>query len=50
VAERVAELSFAGNLATMFAAVVAAGTLRFNRAVDALTVRTDGMRLAAAQL
>ncbi len=50
MAEGVAELSFVGNLATKCAAVAAAGTLRFNLAVDALIVRMDGMRLAAAQL
>jgi PmbA protein len=48
LAEPVAEITIASNLKTMFAAMVPANDLRFRRAVDAPTVRIDGMTLAGA--
>ena len=48
LAEPVAEITIAGNLKTMFSAMVPANDLRFRRAVDAPTVRIDGMMLAGA--
>jgi PmbA protein len=48
LAEPVAEITIAGNLKTMFAALVPASDLQFRRAVDAPTVRIDGMTLAGA--
>ena len=48
LAEPVAEITIAGNLKAMFAAMVPANDLRFRRAVDSPTVRIDGMTLAGA--
>jgi PmbA protein len=48
LAEPVAEITIASNLKTMFAALVPANDLRFRRAIDAPTVRIDGMTLAGA--
>ena len=48
LAEPVAEITIASNLKTMFAAMVPANDLRFRRAIDAPTVRIDGMTLAGA--
>jgi PmbA protein len=48
LAEPVAEVTIAGNLKSMFAAMVPANDLRFRRAVDAPTIRVDGMTLAGA--
>jgi PmbA protein len=48
LAEPVAEITIAGNLKAMFAALVPANDLRFRRAVDAPTIRIDGMTLAGA--
>ena len=48
LAEPVAEITIAGNLKTMFATLVPANDLRFRRAVDAPTIRIDGMTLAGA--
>ena len=48
LAEPVAEVTIAGTLKAMFAAMIPANDLRFRRAVDAPTVRVDGMTLAGA--
>jgi PmbA protein len=48
LAEPVAEVTIAGNLKSMFAAMIPANDLRFRRAVDAPTLRVDGMTLAGA--
>lgn len=48
VAEPVAEITVAGNLAEMFANLVAADDLVFRRGTDAPTVRVDGMTMAGA--
>jgi PmbA protein len=48
LAEPVAEVTIAGNLKSMFAAMIPAIDLRFRRAVDAPTLRVDGMTLAGA--
>jgi len=48
LAEPVAEITIAGNLIQMFAALTPANDLRFRRAVDSPTVRIDGMTLAGA--
>jgi PmbA protein len=46
LAEPVAEVTVAGNLIEMFAAMVAASDLRFRRGTDAPTVRIDGLTMA----
>ncbi len=46
LAEPVAEVTVAGNLVDMFAAMVPASDLRFRRGTDAPTVRIDGMTMA----
>ena len=46
LAEPVAEITIAGNLKTMFAAMVPANDLRFRRATESPTVRIDGMTMA----
>ncbi len=48
LAEPVAEITIAGNLIQIFAALTPANDLRFRRAVDSPTVRVDGMTLAGA--
>jgi PmbA protein len=48
LAEPVAEFTIAGNLLTMFAAMVPANDLIFKRGTDAPTIRIDGMTLAGA--
>ena len=48
LAEPVAELTIAGNLKDMFLHLTPASDLRFRRAVDAPTLRIDGMTLAGA--
>ena len=48
LAEPVAEITIAGNLKDMFLHLTPANDLRFRRAVDAPTVRVDGMTLAGA--
>jgi len=48
LAEPVAEITIAGNLLEMFAAMVPADDLRFRRGTDAPTVRVDGMTIAGA--
>jgi PmbA protein len=48
LAEPVAEITIAGNLVAMFAALVPANDLRFRRGTDAPTVRIDGMTMAGA--
>jgi PmbA protein len=48
LAEPVAEITIAGNLVDMFAAMVPANDLQFRRGTDAPTVRIDGMTLAGA--
>ena len=48
LAEPVAEITIAGNLKDMFMHLTPANDLRFRRAVDAPTVRVDGMTLAGA--
>jgi PmbA protein len=48
LAEPVAEITIAGNLKTMFAALIPANDLQFRRIVDAPTIRIDGMTLAGA--
>jgi len=48
LAEPVAEITIAGNLIDMFAAMIPANDLRFRRAVDSPTVRIDGMTMAGA--
>jgi PmbA protein len=46
LAEPVAEITVAGNLLDMYAALVPADDLRFRRGTDAPTVRVDGMVVA----
>lgn len=46
LAEPVAEITIAGNLKTMFAALIPANDLRFRRATESPTVRIDGMTMA----
>ena len=48
LAEPVAEITIAGNLLDMFAALVPANDLRFRRGTDAPTIRVDGMTVAGA--
>ncbi len=48
IAEPVAEITVAGNLADMFAHLAPASDLRFRRGTDAPTVRVDGMTMAGA--
>jgi PmbA protein len=48
LAEPVAEITVAGNLKEMFLHLTPANDLRFRRAVDAPTVRIDGMTIAGA--
>ncbi|WCT73696.1 TldD/PmbA family protein [Sphingomonas naphthae] len=48
IAEPVAEITVAGNLKDMFAALVPASDLVFRQAVDVPTLRVDGMTLAGA--
>jgi PmbA protein len=48
LAEPVAEITVAGNLLEMFAALVPANDLVFRRGTDAPTVRVDGMTVAGA--
>jgi PmbA protein len=48
LAEPVAEVTVAGNLLQMFAAMVAASDLVFRRSTDSPTVRIDGMTMAGA--
>ena len=48
LAEPVAEITIAGNLIEMFAALRPANDLVFRRGTDAPTVRVDGMVVAGA--
>ena len=48
IAASVAEITIAGNLLAMFAAIVPANDLRFERATDVPTLRIDGMTVAGA--
>ena len=48
LAEPVAEVTIAGTMPEMFAALVPANDLVFRRGTDAPTVRVDGMTLAGA--
>lgn len=48
LAEPVAEITIAGNLIEMFAALTPASDLRFRRSVDSPTVRVEGMTIAGA--
>jgi PmbA protein len=48
IAEPVAEITIAGNLITMFAALVPANDLEFKRGTDAPTIRINGMTMAGA--
>ncbi len=48
LAEPVAEITIAGNLKDMFLNMTPANDLRFRRAVDAPTIRIDGMTMAGA--
>ena len=48
LAEPVAEITIAGNLIEMFAALVPANDLRFRRGTDAPTIRVDGLTVAGA--
>jgi PmbA protein len=48
LAEPVAEITIAGNLLDMFAALIPANDLVFRRGTDAPTVRVDGMTVAGA--
>ena len=48
LAEPVAEVTIAGNLLEMFAAMVPASDLKFRRGTDSPTVRIDGMTMAGA--
>jgi PmbA protein len=48
IAEPVAEITIAGHLSEMFAALVPANDLQFRRGTDAPTVRIDGMTMAGA--
>ncbi|PTQ07814.1 modulator protein [Sphingomonas oleivorans] len=48
IAESVAEITVAGNLKEMFRALTPANDLEFRRAIDAPTLRIDGMTVAGA--
>jgi PmbA protein len=48
IAEPVAEITIAGNLAEMFASLVPADDLRFRRGIDSPSVRVEGMTMAGA--
>lgn len=48
IAEPVAEITIAGNLAEMFATLAAANDLHFRRGTDAPTVRVEGLTMAGA--
>ena len=48
IAEPVAEITIAGNLADMFASLTPASDLRFRRGTDAPTVRVEGLTMAGA--
>lgn len=48
IAEPIAEFTVAGNLVDMFAALVPANDLEFRHAVNAPTLRIDGMTVASA--
>jgi PmbA protein len=48
LAEPVAEITIAGNLIDMFAAIIPANDLVFKRGTDAPTIRIDGMTMAGA--
>jgi PmbA protein len=48
LAEPVAEITIAGNLLAMFAALTPANDLIFKRGTDAPTLRIDGMTMAGA--
>jgi PmbA protein len=48
IASPVAEVTIAGNLKDMFAALIPADDLEFRYATNAATVRIDGMTLAGA--
>jgi PmbA protein len=48
LAEPVAEITIAGHLRDMFLSITPADDLRFRRAVDAPTLRVDGMTMAGA--
>jgi len=48
IAEPVAEITIAGNLAEMFATLAAADDLQFRRGTDAPTVRVEGLTMAGA--
>lgn len=48
LAEPVAEITIAGNLADMFLALTPADDLEFRRAMDVPTLRIDGMTIAGA--
>ena len=48
IAAAVAEITIAGNLLDMFAALVPANDLSFERATDVPTIRIDGMTVAGA--
>jgi PmbA protein len=48
LAEPVAEITIAGNLADMFLALTPADDLVFRRAMDVPTLRIDGMTIAGA--
>ena len=48
LAEPVAEITIAGNLIDMFAAMTPANDLVFRRGTDAPTTRVDGMTVAGA--
>ncbi len=48
IAASVAEITIAGNLLDMFAAIVPANDLAFERATDVPTLRIDGMTVAGA--
>jgi PmbA protein len=48
IAEPVAEITIAGNLTEMFAALTPADDLRFRRGVDSPSVRVEGVTIAGA--
>ncbi len=48
IAEPVAEITIAGNLVQMFAALTPASDLRFRRGIDSPSVRIEGMTMAGA--
>ncbi len=48
IAEPVAEITIAGNLAGMFATLAPADDLRFRRGIDSPSVRVEGMTMAGA--